>query len=64
MKAEQEAVALAIQADIASVIVGPPGVGKSRMLDLIANMLGSRCSKCDTSAELLIASRQTSAGCL
>ncbi len=56
MKAEQEAVALAIQADIASVIVGPPGVGKSRMLDLIANMLGSRCDKCDTSAELLIAS--------
>ena len=56
MKSEQEAVALAVQANVPAILVGPPGVGKSRTIDLISDMLGSHCSQCDTSAELVIAS--------
>lgn len=56
MKTEQEAIALAVQANIAPVLLGPPGVGKSRTIDLIADILGSHCGQCDTSAELVIAS--------
>ncbi len=56
MKAEIEAISLAIQADTPPNIIGAPGIGKSRIVDLIAKMLGSHCDLCDTSAELVIAS--------
>ena len=56
MKAEQEAIALAIQADVPPCVEGPPGTGKSRSIDMIAKKLGSECKLCGTSAELLIAS--------
>jgi hypothetical protein len=56
MKVEQEAVSLAIQADVPPLLVGAPGTGKSRSLDMIAAALGSHCEDCGTSAELVIAS--------